>query len=60
MAQKKVEEVGAIFHNTVAVQTELYAGRDSGKLAVYSIMGRWASDMSEKKCVASFPEKNIG
>ena len=38
MAQKKVEEVGAIFHNTVAVQSELYADRDSGKLAVYSIM----------------------
>lgn len=46
MAQKKVEEVGAIFHNTVAVQTELYAGRDSGKLAVYSIMEELGLEMS--------------
>ena len=46
MARKKVEEAGAIFHNTVDVQSELYVGRGSENLAVFSIMEEHGLEMS--------------
>ena len=49
--ERKVEELGAVFHSTTDVQTELYTGRGGGdaerpKMAVFSIMEEHGLEMS--------------
>lgn len=53
IARQKIEDVGAVFHNTMDIQSELYAGRglqDSHsqipKLALFSIIEEQGLEMS--------------
>mmetsp|Transcript_60486 Transcript_60486/g.74130 ORF Transcript_60486/g.74130 Transcript_60486/m.74130 type:complete len:488 (+) Transcript_60486:62-1525(+) len=53
IARKKIEEVGAVFHNTMDIQSELYAGRglqdthaQIPKLALFDIIEEHGLEMS--------------
>ena len=53
IARQKIEDVGAVFHNTMDIQSELYVGRglqdahaQIPKLALFSLMEGYGLDMS--------------